>query len=251
MIPLHDDNPTSRPAVITALLCLACAAVYFFVQPTPLARGSKDVSFELRHAVIPIEVRDHRPLTICEVARSYSSPATAVGTCAGPSGSLPYAKGKNVLLAIVTSMFLHGSIEHLLGNLLFLWIFGNNVEDDLGRIRYLGFYIVSGIIATLAYVVVSPASSTTLVGASGAIAGVMGAYLVWFARAPIRSLIIIVPVRLPAWFLLAFWFVLQFFTGSDSQVAWVAHVAGFVFGVVAGLLLRSHRPRSVALRRQG
>lgn len=249
MIPLRDENPTARPAVVTALICLACALVYFLVQPSPMQQGSADVAFELRHAVIPREVRDHRPLTRCEVATAYSSPATAQAACNDASGALPFANHKNVLLAIVTSLFLHGSIGHLLGNLLFLWIFGNNVEDGLGRLRYLAFYVIAGIVATLAYVVVNPSSTATLVGASGAIAGVMGTYLVWFPRAPIRSLIIIVPVRLPAWVLLAFWFGLQFFTASDSQVAWVAHVAGFVFGVVAGVLLRNYRPRPVAVSR--
>jgi membrane associated rhomboid family serine protease len=249
VIPLRDENPTSRPAVVTALICLACALVYFLVQPSPMQQGSADVAFELRHAVIPREVRDQRPLTRCEVATTYSSPATARSECNDPSGALPFAKGKNVLLAIVVSLFLHGSIGHLLGNLLLLWIFGNNVEDGLGRLRYLAFYVIVGIVATTAYVVVNPTSTTTLVGASGAIAGVMGTYLVWFPRAPIRSLIVIVPVRLPAWVLLAFWFGLQFFTSSDSQVAWVAHVAGFVFGVVAGVLLRNYRPRPVGLPR--
>ena len=248
MIPLRDDNPTSRPAVVTALLCLACALVYFLVQPTPFAQSSDDVAFELRHAAIPLELRERRPLTRCEVATTYSSTATAAATCGTTAGEQAYARGKNVALGVLESLFLHGSIEHLFGNLLFLWIFGNNVEDGLGRIRYLLFYVVGGVVATLAYVLVHPSSQTTLIGASGAIAAVMGAYLVWFPRAPIQSLLVIVPVRLPAWVLLLFWFVLQFFTGPNSQVAWVAHVAGFLFGVVVGIVLRSHRPQRPAIR---
>src|SRR3712207_1306908 len=137
-------------------------------------------------------------------------------------------------------MFLHGSLLHLGGNLLYLWIFGNNVEDRLGHVGYLAFYVVGGVVATLAHVAVNADSTIPLVGASGAIAAVMGAYLVWHPNARINTLVMMIFitfVRVKAKWLLAFWFVLQFFTGNDSGVAWMAHVGGFVFGVVGGLLL--------------
>jgi membrane associated rhomboid family serine protease len=122
---------------------------------------------------------------------------------------------------------------------LFLWIFGNNVEDRLGKVRYIVFYLMAGVVATIAHVMVNASSPETLVGASGAIAGVMGAYLVWFPRVKITTAIFfVIFVRLRAWVLLLAWFVLQFFTNASSNVAWVAHVAGFVFGALVGLLFR-------------
>ena len=138
-------------------------------------------------------------------------------------------------------MFLHGSIAHLAGNLLFLWIFGNNIEDRLGRVRFLGFYLVGGVVATLTHVLLDVQSTIPMVGASGAIAAVMGAYLMWFPDAPVRTAIFLgIPwiVRIRAKWVLWLWFVLQFLTSPNSGVAWAAHVGGFVFGMVVGLLIR-------------
>jgi membrane associated rhomboid family serine protease len=153
---------------------------------------------------------------------------------------------KNVWLALVTSIFLHGSILHLAGNMLFLWVFGNNIEDHLGHVAYLVFYLAAGIIATAAHIAVQPDSTLPVVGASGAIAGVMGAYLVWFPRARVTTLIIliIIPIvtSMPAMWLLLLWFVSQFFTAADSSVAWVAHVAGFLLGVLVAALVRTSQP---------
>jgi membrane associated rhomboid family serine protease len=136
-------------------------------------------------------------------------------------------------------MFLHGGFLHLAGNMLFLWVFGNNIEDRLGHLPFVAFYLVCGLAATLAHVAVQPGSTVPLVGASGAIAGVMGAYLVWFPNALVLSWVVpffLVPVR-AKWFL-GIWFVLQFFTNPNAGVAWVAHVAGFVAGALAALVLR-------------
>jgi membrane associated rhomboid family serine protease len=133
--------------------------------------------------------------------------------------------------------------------MLFLWVFGNNVEDRLGHVPYLLFYVASGIVATLAHVGVDPSSTIPVVGASGAIAGVMGAYLVWFPNVPILTAffyILILLREIKAKWLLGFWFVLQFFTSPNDGVAWVAHVGGFVFGVLVGLLLRPSEPERVA-----
>jgi membrane associated rhomboid family serine protease len=132
--------------------------------------------------------------------------------------------------------------------MLFLWVLGNNVEDRFGKVTYLLFYLVAGVVATLAHIAVQPSSVVPVVGASGAIAGVMGAYLVLFPRAPINSLIIVPPIilfrRIGARWVLGFWFLSQFFLSPGSGVAWVAHVGGFVFGALVGLLWRSRsQPR--------
>lgn len=145
---------------------------------------------------------------------------------------------------ILTSMFLHGGFLHLLGNMLFLWIFGNNVEDHLGSVGYLLFYLAAGVVATLAFTAVNASSVSPLLGASGAIAGVMGAYLIWFPRARILSVVFplfFLPFYLPAALVLAVWFVTQFFTDPNSGVAWVAHVSGFAFGALVAMSLRDTR----------
>jgi membrane associated rhomboid family serine protease len=142
-------------------------------------------------------------------------------------------------------MFLHGSWLHIGGNMLFLWVFGNNIEDRMGPLPYLVFYLAAGVVATLAHVAVQPSSTVPLIGASGAVAGVMGAYLVLFPNVQIRSLLIFILVLfrdIPAKWLLGFWFVLQFFTNPAEGVAWVAHVGGFLFGIAAGLVWRSTMP---------
>jgi membrane associated rhomboid family serine protease len=144
-------------------------------------------------------------------------------------------------------MFLHGGWLHLLGNLLFLYVFGNNVEDRLGRLKYLLFYLGCGYAATYGYSLFTPSSTSPLVGASGAIAGVLGAYLVLFPRAKVWSLLtffFFLPVRLPAWLVLGSWFVLQYvyFRGAGlaegSGVAYGAHVVGFVVGALLVWRLR-------------
>jgi membrane associated rhomboid family serine protease len=145
-------------------------------------------------------------------------------------------------------MFLHGSWLHLLGNMLFLWIFGNNIEDRFGRFWYLLFYLGCGLLATYGFAFADPNSTDPLLGASGAIAGVLGAYLVLFPRARVWSLVpflFFIPLRLPAWIVLGLWFVVQWaYTSgvavpSSGSVAYLAHVVGFLAGVVVGLLVRT------------
>ena len=233
MIPLHDGNPTRRQPVVTLAVILVCMVVYFLVQPSPFSSTTDDTRFDYAHAVVPLEVRTGHPVSACAVAPR---------TCSQLGAGDAIFPGKHVYLALLESMFLHGSIAHLAGNVLFLWVFGNNVEDRLGRVRFALFYLAAGVVSAVGYVAVHPSGVTTLLGASGAIAGTMGAYLVWFPRARVLTLVTIVPIRLPAWIVLLAWFGLQFFTGPSSQVAWVAHVAGFVFGVIVGLALRSEVP---------
>ena len=135
-------------------------------------------------------------------------------------------------------MFIYGGWMHLLGNIWFLWIFGNNVEDHLGKARYVVFYLLGGIVATIAHIAVQPDSIVPVAGASGAAAATMGAYAVWFPNAPIRTLLFIVLSNVKAKWWLAFRLVSQFFIGAHSQVAWMAHVGGFVFGSLVALVVR-------------
>lgn len=242
VLPLGDRNPTSRTAAVTLAVIAVNVVIYFFLQPTPMQDNSFErVQFTYRNAVIPEEVTSSDPLTARELADEIS-PQGAIALCNTRDGSRECFPDKQVWLSVLVSMFLHGSIAHLLGNMWFLWIFGNNVEDRLGHAGYVLFYGVAGVVATLAFVAVSPSSTTPLVGASGAIAGVMGAYLVWWPRASVISLIGFIPLPIPAWLWLGFWFVLQFFTDPASGVAWVAHVGGFVFGAIVGLVIGRPRP---------
>lgn len=254
MLPLKDENPTVRRPWVTLAIITACLGVYFLWQPTPWSNTTEDARFDVAHAAIPCEVAHGRPLTEAELQATYGNQIPRVDACGIDDGrtgaALPH---KHVWVSVLVSLFLHGSVVHVLGNLLFLWIFGNNIEDRLGRIRFLGFYLVGGVIATLGHVYLDVSSTVPMVGASGAIAAVMGAYLVWFPDAPVRTLVFLgIPwiVRIKARWVLGFWFVLQFFTSPNSGVAWGAHVTGFAFGALVAALVRWVRPvRRVALMR--
>jgi len=243
VLPLGDDNPVSRAPVVTWLIIAACLVAYFLWQPTPFSETVDDIEFDLQYAAIPCEVVEHRPLTTAEVRATFNLGDD--NSCDIDRGqTAPFDPGKNVWLAVVTSIFLHGSLLHIGGNLLFLWIFGNNVEDRLGRLGFAAFYLAGGVIATLAHVAVNPESTVPSIGASGAIAAVMGAYLVWFPNARVRTIVVVLLVNVPAKVVLGVWFVLQFFTNPNEGVAWVAHVGGFAFGVLVGLLLRGFGDRT-------
>ena len=248
MLPLADENPTYHRAFITIALIVINIAVFTLVQP----RGTEVITlpdgrqatidaeyrFTLEYAAIPCELTQRRPLDLAEVQRSARG---VTDTCNDDDGAALFPD-KNVLLAALTSMFLHGGWFHLGFNMLFLWIFGNNIEDHVGPAKYLVFYMLSGVAALATHVVLQPDSTIPIVGASGAIAGVMGTYLIWFPRAPIQTLAFIFLVRVRAIWWLALWFVLQFFTAPGSGVAWGAHVGGFVFGALVGALVRHSRP---------
>ena len=233
MIPLRDENPTRRRAVVTFVLIALNVAIYFGVQPSVQDPAINDFVYE--YAAVPCEVTTNEPISQVEYT---------TGTCNELPEGEPRFPGKGVFFAVLVSMFLHGSFMHLAGNMLFLWIFGNNIEDHLGGVAYLAFYLVGGVLATVAHVVVDPGSTIPVVGASGAIAAVMGAYLSWFPSVRIRGVIFLfIPITLAAKWFLGFWFFSQFSDAfnPNSGVAWGAHVGGFVFGVVAGLVLRSTR----------
>jgi membrane associated rhomboid family serine protease len=250
VLPVHDVNPTRRTPVVTYLLLLlnVLAFVYSPVSHHLLGESSaasrcRQIAFFDQYAAEPKEVLTNR-----------QSPTGATGApardAAGRVGCVvqqPAPFHKSPFVSVLTAMFLHGGWLHLLGNMLFLYVFGNNVEDRLGRLKYLLFYLGCGYAATYGFSLFQPGSTEPLVGASGAIAGVLGAYLVLFPRAKVWSLLtffFFVPVRLPAWLVLGSWFVLQYlyFRGAGlaagSGVAYGAHVIGFVVGAALVWRLR-------------
>ena len=231
LLPIRDDNPTHRYAIVTGLILAACVYAFFAEQPFDEAELA---SFLYERAAISCEVVTGEPLTPFEIES---------GSCDSAPGAAVFAD-KSILLSLVTSLFLHANLVHLLGNMWIFWIFANNIEDHLGHLRFLGFYVVSGLVATGAFVVMNPDSTVPLIGASGAIAGAMGAYLILFPNVRITSIIpplFFLPFRVPAWVFLGFWLFGQFAISSDAgQVAWEAHVGGFVAGAVYAVVNR-HR----------
>ncbi|MFB3818753.1 MAG: rhomboid family intramembrane serine protease, partial [Candidatus Methylomirabilales bacterium] len=241
MFPYRDENETQRSPLVTLTVIALNALAWLVVQgagtPLPLAASVCNLG------LIPGEL-----------------------TGALPAGTrFPMGEGLVCLTDpgrqvsnLVTSMFLHGSWMHLLGNMWFLWIFGNNIEDSMGRLRFVVFYLVCGLAAAMAQVVLNPASEIPMVGASGAISGVMGAYLVLYPRVRVFAMVplgfILTSIALPAWTMLGYWFVLQLVSGltvlgrdTGGGVAFAAHVGGFVAGLV--LIKLFARPDYVAAHR--
>jgi len=246
MIPISDINHAKRVPFITMALIAACIAIYLFVQPTVPEPGTssaerqlEDIEYTLGHAAIPCEITKGRHLTTDEVVRTYTSdePDATESCLTAPSGD-DVAPEKNIYLAVLYSVFMHGGLFHLGFNMLFLWVFGNNIEDRFGVVRFTIFYLLAGIFSTAAHIVAQPTSTLPVVGASGAIAGVMGAYLVLFPTARIRALFFVILIPLPAWLFLGYWFISQFYVNPNSGIAWVAHVSGFVFGVAVAAFYR-------------
>jgi len=225
MFPYRDENQTQRTPIITLLLIALNVLVWVFVQgagaPLPLARAVCNLG------LIPGELTGMVP----PGTRFPIGDGLICLTDPGPQYS-----------HLVTSMFLHGSWMHLIGNMWFLWLFGNNVEDSMGRFRFVVFYLVSGLVAALLQVITNPASAIPMVGASGAISGVMGGYLILFPNVRVFCLLIlgffVTSVALPAWTMLFYWFLIQFvsglvaFGGDVGGVAFWAHVGGFVAGII-------------------
>jgi len=222
-IPLRDDNPTGIPPLVTALIIAFNLLVWVFVQ----GLGTEPA---LSHSVCTLGLI---PAELLGNAR----PGTRV-----PLGDIDCYIGHPNWLTPFTSMFLHGGWLHIIGNLWFLWVFGDNVEDALGHGRLLVFYIVCGLAAAATQVLASPTSTLPMIGASGAIGGVMGAYAVRYPRSRVLTLIVlgfyVRTVWVPAWLMLGYWFLLQFLGGlpahgsEEGGVAFWAHVGGFVAGAV-------------------
>ncbi len=228
MFPIRDDNPTRHRPLLTVLVIAACVLVFFFVQPVDEV-GSAEFLYE--NAAISCEILSLEPLSVDEI-RS--------GTC-GVGGTEAFPS-KRILGSIFASIFLHANIVHLATNLWSLWIFGNNVEDRLRGFRFVIFYLGTGLAATLAFVVTNPSATTPLIGASGAIAGVMGAYLILFPRATVIAIVppfFFFPFRVPAVLFLIIWFATQFLISDTAgSVAWEAHVGGFIAGAAYAAVKR-------------
>jgi len=224
MFPYHDENATLRPAFVTYLFVGLNVLTWLLLQGAgaalPLARSICTLG------LIPGELTGMLP----------------------PGSRFPLGDGLACVTVpgrqpshVLTSMFLHGSWMHLLGNMWFLWIFGNNIEDSMGRLRFVAFYLLSGVAAAAAQVAADPASGIPMVGASGAISGVMGAYLILYPRVRVFTLvplgILFTTIALPAWTMLLYWMAIQVLgglsrLGEESGVAFWAHVGGFVAGVI-------------------
>jgi membrane associated rhomboid family serine protease len=233
-LPLYDNQPTRRAPLVTYLL-IAANVVIFLLSPvasighqneTDNQRKCEQVTFLLKYGAIPKEMIDNRQQPM---------PAEIAEACH------PKPFHKRPWFSALSSMFLHGGVAHILGNMVYLFVFGAATEDRLGRLRFLGFYLLVGFIAAYGFALTYPGSLTPLVGASGAIAGVLGSHLVLYPRSKTITLVLsFIPFRMPSWALLAQFFVFQWFSLGDqqSQTAYVAHIYCFVAGMICGLLVR-------------
>ncbi len=218
MFPLHDDNPTDLKPVVTVILIAACVLMFLW-----------QLGLDQRSEVEAIYGLGMIPAVLFDI------------------GELP---PELVLVpaeaTLVTSMFLHGGWMHLIGNMLYLWIFGNNIEDAMGHGRFVLFYLLCGVAAALAQALVNPGSEIPMIGASGAVSGILGAYLLLYPRARVLVLVFLgffaTTWRLPALWVLGFWFVFQAFNAAIAPdgpgVAWLAHIGGFVAGMILIPFLR-------------
>ena len=225
MFPIHDDNPTRTTAFVTIVLITACIMVFFW----QISLGDAVQRAVYAFGVIPAVLLDGKSL----------------------------APGLDILpaawMSIFSSMFLHGGWMHLIGNMLYLWIFGNNVEDSMGHTRFIVFFLICGVIAALAQAIPDPSSEIPMIGASGAISGVLGAYLLLHPHARV---LVVIPIglliftqRIAAYWVLGFWFILQLFNSwlSAEQlggIAYGAHIGGFIAGM---LLIPFFKHRNVRL----
>ena len=244
MIPISDDNPTLRAPVVTLLLLVVIGVVWVFVQ------GAGLVPMALAASVCNLGL----------IAGELTGLA-AVGTAVPLGEGIACVVDQEAINYVtpLTSMFLHGGWAHLLGNGLFLWVFGNNVEDSMGRLRFLVFYLLCGLFAAAAQIVADPDAAVPMVGASGAISGVMGAYLLLYPRVRVNMLFGFFIIPMPAWVVLVWWFVLQLIgalpdlAGIEREVAGGVAVMAHVGGFVAGLLLVKpfENDELVEIRRRG
>lgn len=227
LFPVRDSIPSQRYPAVNTFMIVACAAVFGY----QLLLGPRLERFFALAAFIPARLFDSVPAAVI--------PEPDYGVLGN-------------LATMLSSMFMHGGWFHIIGNMWFLYIFGDNVEDALGHVRYALFYLGAGVVACLAQALAGPASTVPMVGASGAIAGVLGAYMVWFPHARVHTLVFlglfITMAELPGLVFLGFWFVLQFFQGTlalatapsgGGGVAWFAHIGGFVFGFVLALWMKA------------
>jgi rhomboid family protein len=263
LIPLKDNIPTDRFPIVTLAIVAINVFVFLFLQGASFSGDQVDTKTVAEYGAIPYRVT--HPDKKCDLARVQDPTTGQVGeevVCQGNSdyreakqaGALENIDNPPAYLTVFTSMFMHGGWLHIIFNMLFLWIFGNNVEDSMNRILYVLFYLLGGLVAIGTQIAVSPDAQVPTVGASGAIAGVLGGYLILYPRARVLTVIFLIFfftfVELPASLLLGIWIFLQFLpavgqlatpdVAGGGGVAYWAHVGGFVFGM-ATILLFAHR----------
>ena len=254
MFPLKDNIPTEHFPVVTVTLIVLNVLAYFFFQHGTISLGDPTGTAYLQnlfdYAWIPIE--------LTEGVQCVPDQAFQAVDCSPDVADQP-----PVYVTVFTAMFMHGGLLHLGGNMLFLWIFGNNVEDSMGPLKFIVFYLLAGIAATALQTAFNTDSAIPNIGASGAVAGVLGGYLLLFPRARVITVIFIIffftILELPAILILGFWFVQQLLFGyfglssggEGGGVAYLAHVGGFVFGLAAIKLFASERRRRRQIERVG
>jgi membrane associated rhomboid family serine protease len=280
MLPLKDNIPTARFPVVTVALILINVAVFIWqstystdpeLSAPPIEYGSINQS-ALEYGAIPYRITHPSETEDCSIGGVGDPGSVELGVVC--PGTEDYVRAEQLALdnpgtgldlvpleqavwfvTLITSMFMHGGILHIVGNLLFLWVFGNNIEDALGRFKFLLFYLVAGIVAMYSQAALDPGSTVPTIGASGAVAGVLGAYALLHPAARVLTLIFIIffvtLVEIPALILLAIWFVLQFVpalgqvatpeVGGGEGIAYFAHVGGFLFGLATIKLLARRR----------
>ena len=220
MFPLRDENPTELTPFVTLVLIGLNVAVWLLVQGA--GSGAAFLDSLCRYGSIPAEI----------TGALREGDAIDLGGYACRVGGARWG-------TVLTSMFMHGGWLHLIGNMWFLWVFGNNIEDSMGHLRFVVFYLLTGVLAGGAHIIVGPGSAIPTVGASGAISGVMGAYLLLYPRVRIITFFFFVIffriIPIPAWVMLGYWFLLQLFMGASAGtgggIAFMAHVGGFVAGL--------------------
>jgi membrane associated rhomboid family serine protease len=227
MIPIRDKNPSGTfPYVTIGIIVLNVSAFLY-----EISLGPELNIFLIKYGVVPLKVKHF----------SLASDVTFI----------------NTFFPFISSTFLHEGFIHLIGNMWFLWIFGDNIEDKLGHFKFLIFYVICGITASYVHVIFNSQSNTPCIGASGAIAGVLGAYMVTFPNARITTIVplfIFLQIELPAIVVLGFWFVIQFFNGAASiyksggSVAWWAHIGGFISGIIIFYIIRILFVRETKIR---
>ena len=257
MFPIKDNIPTDRFPFVTAALIVANFVVYVLaIRHGGSLISGPDIQEVLKYGAIPYALT-HPGVHCAEVARQTPTGPQALGVVCNTrllaANAIPAANPLPAWETVFTAMFMHASILHIGGNMLFLWIFGNNVENAMGPVKYIAFYVVGGIAALALQVAINPHSTVPTLGASGAIAAVLGGYIVLYPRARVLTLIFIIlfftVIELPAWVLLGAWFALQAVFGatgltsptSAGGVAYFAHVGGFLFGVLTIRLLATKR----------
>jgi rhomboid family protein len=265
LIPLKDNLPTDHFPLVTAIIIAINVAVFLFFQGPSLSGDQVDTKTVVEYGAIPYRVTHPGDDCALEVkldqttgnlvANDVVCEGTTAYTEAKAAGALLNTDEAPAFLTLLTSMFMHGGWLHIIFNMLFLWIFGNNIEDSMGRFRYVAFYILGGLAAVLAQILVSPDSMVPTVGASGAIAAVLGGYMLLYPRAKVLTAIFIIIfftfVEIPAFVMLGVWVLLQFLpaVGQLAQpdaaggggVAYFAHIGGFIFGLAAIHLFAKRR----------